>query len=282
MPAVALLLVTAAALLHAGWNVLAKRAAETGPAFVWLVDLCSVVLWAVPALVVAAVERDRIGWAGVGFAAGSAVLHTAYFLLLQLGYRVGDLSAVYPVARGVGPLLATAGAVALLDEDPTAGNVVGAVLVSAGVLVLARSGGGLRGGVGVGLLTGVFIAAYTLWDAHAVVGLAMPALVYAWLTNVGEAVILAPAGLRRREAVRTVWSSHRREVLGVAVLSPLAYVLVLVALTLAPVSHVAPAREMSIVVGALLGGRLLHEPDTARRLAAAGSVALGVVALTLT
>lgn len=277
MPATALALVLAAAVLHASWNVLAKRAAGSGPAFVWLVDVGSAVLWAPAAVVVAVVARDDIGWAGVLFMAGSGVLHTGYFLFLQLGYRTGDLSAVYPVARGVGPLLATAGAIALLDERPSGLALVGALLVCGGVLVLARSGPG----VGAGVLTGVFIAAYTLWDAHAVAGLGMPAVVYAWGTTVAESMLLTPAASRRRAAVRSTWAEHRREVLGVALLSPLAYVLVLVALTLAPVSSVAPARELSIVLGAVLGGRLLGEPDPRRRLAAAATVALGVVALTL-
>jgi drug/metabolite transporter (DMT)-like permease len=279
VPAVALALVAAAALLHATWNVFAKRAATAGPAFVWLVDIGSVVLWAPAAAVFAVVQRDDIGRAGVAFAVGSGVLHVGYFLLLQLGYRVGDLSAVYPVARGVGPLLATGGAIVLLGERPSAVALAGAALVCGGVVVLARSGRG--GGIGVGVLTGVFIAAYTLWDAHAVADLGMPPLVYAWATTVSESVVLAPVAVRHRRVLRATWTAHRREILGVALLSPLAYVLVLVALTLAPVSHVAPAREMSIVVGAILGGRLLREPDAARRIAAASAVALGVVALTL-
>jgi drug/metabolite transporter (DMT)-like permease len=285
VPAAALALVLGAAVLHATWNFLAKRTAGAGVPFVWLVDVGSAVLWTPVAALALLLGSPRFGWTGVALAAGSAALHMGYFLFLQLGYRRGDLSTVYPLARGVGPLLATVGGVVLLGERPGPLGLVGAVLVAGGVLTLARSGArsaaatGVSSGVGAGVATGVFIAAYTLWDAHAVADVDISPLLYGWATAIGETAILSPVAARSWPAVVDAWRSFRREVLAVAVLAPLAYLLVLIALTQAPVSAVAPTRELSIVIGVVLGGRLLREADATVRVLAAAAVVAGVVAL---
>jgi drug/metabolite transporter (DMT)-like permease len=283
--------VATAAVVHAAWNLVAKRAATAGPSFVWMVSAGAALLWAPVAAAVALGAfgtRPTFGGAGAAFAAGSAVLHVGYFLCLQLGYRLGDLSTVYPLARGTGPVVATFGAVVLFGERPSAVALAGLLLVCGGVATIARSGATVAAATGraptgsgarFGVLTGVFIAAYTLWDAEAVASLGIAPVVYSWATAVGETVVLAPVAARSPDAVRRTWCRHRRDVLVVAILSPLAYVLVLVALTLAPVSYVAPARELSIVVGAFLGGRLLDEADQRRRVVASCAVAAGVVAL---
>jgi drug/metabolite transporter (DMT)-like permease len=252
---------------------------------VWLVDVGSAVLWTPVAVVAILASSPRFGWAGVGLAAGSAVLHVGYFLFLQLGYRLGDLSTVYPLARGVGPLLATIGGIVILGERPGPLGVLGAVLVAGGVLVLARSGvrsaaaAGQASGVGAGLLTGLFIAGYTLWDAHAVADVDISPLLYGWATAIGETAILSPVAITGWPAVREAWRSYHREVLAVSLLAPLAYLLVLIALTEAPVSAVAPTRELSIVIGVVLGGRLLKEADAVLRVLAAAAVVAGVVFL---
>jgi drug/metabolite transporter (DMT)-like permease len=285
VPAAALALVLAAAVLHAAWNFLAKRSAGGGVPVAWLVSASSAALWTPVAIAAVVVGSPRFGTAGLGWVLGSAVLHVGYFLFLQLGYRLGDLSTVYPLARGVGPLLAALGGVVLLGERPGPLGFLGVLLVAGGVLVLARSGArsaaasGEASGVGAGVLTGVFIAGYTLWDAHAVADAGIAPLLYGWATTVGETALLAPVAFRSRSAVWAAWRSFHREVLAVAVLAPLAYLLVLVALTRAPVSAVAPARELSIVIGVVLGGRLLRETDATRRVLAAAAVVAGVVVL---
>jgi drug/metabolite transporter (DMT)-like permease len=285
VPAAALVLVLGAAVLHATWNFLAKRSAGAGAPFVWLVDVGSAVLWTPVAVVAILASSPRFGWAGVGLAAGSAVLHVGYFLFLQLGYRLGDLSTVYPLARGVGPLLATIGGIVILGERPGPLGVLGALLVAGGVLVLARSGvrsaaaAGQASGVGAGLVTGLFIAGYTLWDAHAVADVDISPLLYGWATAIGETAILSPVAITGWPAVREAWRSYHREVLAVSLLAPLAYLLVLIALTEAPVSAVAPTRELSIVLGVVLGGRLLKEADAVLRVLAAAAVVAGVVFL---
>ena len=104
---------------------------------------------------------------------------------------------------------------------------------------------------------------------------------YDWTNYLGRAVLLAPFALRRKEEVQATWAMHRREVLGAALLSPLSYMLVLTALVVSPVSYVAPAREISILIGAVMGARLLSEGDARRRLLAASAMVVGVVALSL-
>ena len=212
--------------------------------------------------------------------AGSGVLHAAYFVLLQRGYRDGDLSLVYPLARGTGPLLATLAAIALLGERPSALALAGAAIIVGAVFSLCRRPGrGARPAVVFALLTGVAIAAYTLWDKQAVGPQDVSPVAYYWGTMIATAALLSPVVWHRAAEVGRVWRANRRQALGVAVLSPLAYILVLFALAEAPVSYVAPARELSILIAAAAGAALLDEGDTRRRLLAAAAIVAGVAAL---
>lgn len=287
MPTFALALVVLAAVAHAGWNVLAKTASG-GATFVWLFSALAAAIW-LPVLAVAlVVDPGEIGFEGLAFMAGSGALHALYFVLLQRGYREGDLSLVYPLARGTGPLLSTTAALVVFSERPSALALAGGAIIVAAVLSLARAGGGARTdaahrrrAVAFALLTGVAIASYTLWDKQAVGPLGVEPIVYYWGTNVAETVLLTPFVVHRRAEVRRTWRAYRRQALGVAVLSPLAYILVLFALAHAPVSYVAPARELSILVGAVAGTTVLAEGHRRARLAAAAAIFAGIVALAL-
>ena len=286
MTVFALALVLSAAVFHATWNLLAKRVGAGGAVFVWLFGALSVLIYAPLALVVILLQRPHLGLAQLVFMFGSGALHLGYFVVLQRGYAVGDLSLVYPLARGTGPLLATVGAVILLGERPGVMAVSGILLITFGVFLLTWEPGGVRGpglGLGVvyGLMTGVFIAAYTLWDKHAVGALLIPPLLQSWATTVVTVALLSPLALRRRKEAISLWRAHKPEVLGIAVLSPLSYILVLTALVFTPVSYVAPAREISILIGVAMGAQFLSEGHTASRLIAAGAMVVGVVALAL-
>ena len=286
MTAFALVLVLAAATFHATWNLLAKRAGDGGAVFVWLFGSLAMVIYAPLAVVVVLLERPHLGLEALVFMFGSGVLHLGYFVLLQRGYSVGDLSLVYPLARGTGPLLATAAAIVLLGERPGALALVGIALIATGVVLLSAEPGstrkaGLRGGVIYGLLTGAFIAAYTIWDKHAVSALLIPPLLQSWVTTLVTTGLLTPLAVRHRGKVLAIWREHKIEALGVAVLSPLSYILVLTALVFTPVSYVAPAREISILIGAAMGASLLAEGDVRRRLVAATVMVLGFAALAL-
>jgi drug/metabolite transporter (DMT)-like permease len=274
-----LLLVLAAAFAHAGWNFLAKGA-EGGATFVWLCAAVGTLLW-IPALAIAlGTDPGDLGWTALGLMLGSGALHALYFVLLQRGYAAGDLSLVYPLARGTGPLLSGTAAIVFLGERPSALAVAGALVIVAAVFSLVGRGGS-REAIAFALLTGTTIATYTLWDKHAVGTSELAPIVYYWGTNLTVALILAPWVLHRRGELARGWRTSRRQAAGVGLLSPLAYVLVLYALARAPVTYVAPARETSILIGTLLGTTLLAEGDGTRRMLAAGAIVVGVTALAL-
>jgi drug/metabolite transporter (DMT)-like permease len=278
-------LVLLAAVAHATWNLLAKGA-QGGQGFVWLYTVAASVLY-LPVLVVAlVVAPGPLGWEAFVFMAGSGALHTVYASLLQRGYRTGDLSLVYPLARGTGPLISTLAAIVIFGERPGPIPLLGALLIVVAVLALARpapdAGGGHRRAAGIAVLTGVAIAGYTLWDKQAVDGLALSPLVYYWGTNTANAILLTAFVLRgRRSSVALAWRTSRPAAAGVALLSPLASVLILYALAPAPVSAVAPARALSILIGTMLCTTVLAETDGGLRAAASVAILLGVVALAL-
>ncbi|GIW10418.1 MAG: hypothetical protein KatS3mg061_1475 [Dehalococcoidia bacterium] len=285
MTLLALGLVLLSAVLHASWNYFAKRASGD-LIFLWLFCLVSAAVYAPLALAILVWLRPTLGPTELGFLAGSTLLHFAYYVALQHGYRVGDLSLVYPLARGSGPLLATVLAVVVLGERPSlltltgcATVVLAAVLLTGGPRLLGQLGNGRA--VAFGLLTGGLIGLYTVWDKVIVGVLGIPPLLFTWLNDVGRTLLFTPTALRHWSRTGQTWRQFWREALAVGVLGPLSYLLVLWALVFSPVSTVAPAREVSIVIGAALGTRLLGEPAALRRLTAAGLMVLGVVALAL-
>jgi drug/metabolite transporter (DMT)-like permease len=286
MTVTAFALVLLAAFIHATWNLLAKRVSPTssGPAFVWLYGAISAVLYTPPAIWVLHQSHPPLDALRLGVIAGSALVHLAYFLVLQRGYRVGDLSVVYPLARGTGPLLSGIAAVALLGERPPIVAAGGALLVAASVFLFARAGAtgrsGRRGrGITFGLVTGALIAVYTVWDKYAVATLLVAPIVMEWATSLARVVLLAPIAIAQWPTVRETWARHRAEAFGIGLLNPLSYLLVMIAMITTPVTYLAPLREVSILIGAVMGAHVLKEGDVRRRLLAATLMVLGVVAL---
>ncbi|WP_243716900.1 DMT family transporter [Actinomadura darangshiensis] len=286
----ALSLVLVAAVVHAVWNFSAKRVGRGGAEFVFLYYTVSAIVFAPAAVVFLVLEPERPHWTWLLAALVTAALHVAYGIVLQRGYAVGDLSLVYPLARGTGPLLSVLVAVLFLGEHPGPPGLVGALLVITGVLVVstgapaaddASSPARRRAGVFYGVLTGVTIAGYTLWDAHSVTALAVPPLVYFGSGALAQSLLLAPYALCNKPQVTRLWRDHRREVLTIGLLSPVAYLLVLFALRIAPVSLVAPARELSIVLGGLAAWRVLGETNAVRRLAGSLVVLAGIAAIAM-
>lgn len=277
-----LILILVAASAHTGWNLLAKRAAG-GLAFVWLCGAAGVVIYTPAAVIQLIIDSGRVSWAGLAFMAGSAVFHTAYFTALQRGYRVGDLSLVYPLARGTGPLLSIIAALVILGERAGPLRLLGAALIIVAIVSLAQGARGEDAGPAIALavFTGACTAAYTVWDAHAVTALRQPVIVYYWGAELIRMALLAGPAWHRRAALRDHGTGQLRAALGVGLLSPAAYILVLVALTLAPVIVVAPAREVSIVFGVLIGASSLGEGHTVRRTLAALTILGGIFLLAL-
>lgn len=197
----ALALMLAAAVFHATWNLFAKRVGDGGAPFACLFGALSAIIYAPLAVVVVVFEEPRFGPAEVLFMCGSGVFHLGHFLLLQRGYATGDLSLIYPLSRGTGPLLSTAAVIALLGGRPSALALCGVVLIAVGVFLLTREPGGIRGSgfgraVVYGLLTGGFIAAYTLWDKRAVSALLIPPLLQSWATILVTTALLTPLAVR--------------------------------------------------------------------------------------
>ena len=205
---------------------------------------------------------------------------------MQAGYRVSDLSLVYPIARGTGPLLSFVIATLVLKEPANSLSVLGVVLIVAGILLVS----GLtssphkapRAGVAFGLLIGVFIAGYTINDGWAVKVLLISPFVIDFCGNLFRAVLLAPMVARDLPGLRREAREFRFPVLVVSVLGPLGYILVLFAMQVAPIGHVAPARELATLVGSYFGVRLLKERMTPWRVAGAVLIVVGVVSLALT
>ena len=292
MPASALALVLLAGLIHAGWNIAAKRAGGDAR-FAAFTGAVMTVFWAPLGLWLGWVQVPLWGPAEWAFIFASAALHLVYYLVLLRGYRHADLTVVYPLARGSGPLLSSSVAIVVLGERITVLGAAGIAGVVGGVFLVAGGPGLLRAtheparrarlltGMRYGLLTGVFIAAYTVVDGYAVKALLMSPILLDYVGGVVRTAFLAPAVLRDRPAAQVLWRRQWRYAVLVGVISPVSYVLVLYAMQVAPLSHVAPAREVSMLFAALLGGHLLGEGDRALRAAGAALIAAGVMALAL-
>lgn len=281
----AMLLLVTAAFLHAGWNLVAKRVSG-GPAFTWLFSVFGVFLLAPFAFSAAS---EGICWMNTPLlilAATSAIFETGYFLFLQKGYRAGDMSIVYPVARGTGPLLATFLAILVLGENPTLINLAGTGLVVGGILWIA---GGIpfirdsksRSAPLLGIATGACIAAYSTVDRVAVGLEKFPPTIFFWVMIVIQILLLTPLALADREGIAFQWKFNRKSALIVAALSVSAYLAVLYALSISPLSIIAPAREISVVIGTYLGTTVLGEGDRKRRMTGSIIILLGIAALAM-
>lgn len=292
MPPGALALVLLAGLIHASWNIAAKKAGGD-IRFAAFTTVVNIVAWAPLGLWLA--WRDVPAWGGRewGLLAASALLHCGYYLFLLRGYRKADLTVVYPLARGSGPLLSSMAAIVLLGEQLSAlgaagiaGVVGGVFLVAGGPALWRRSHDPqarerLRKGMVYGLLSGAFIAGYTVVDGYAVKVLLLSPILVDYVGSILRVFVVGPPVLRDLPAARALWRLQWKYALFVGVVSPVSYVLVLYAMQTAPLSHVAPAREVSMLFAALIGGQLLGEGDRWLRLLGAGFIAAGVMALAL-
>ncbi|WP_319238868.1 DMT family transporter [uncultured Propionivibrio sp.] len=282
----ALALVLFGALCHATWNIVAKKSGGGLP-FVWLFGMVSVIA-AIPVATWAwqthPQQFDTLMWAA---ALGSGLIHVLYSLILQQGYRVADFAVVYPVARGSGPMLTVMLSVVLLGERPSLLGAASIGAILAGVFISAGGTGLFSGnlssrrhlGVWWGLLTGLFIAAYTLLDGWAIRSLGMAPILFYAVGLAFRSFLLAPFALRQPARLAEQWALHRRAILIVGILSPLAYLLVLFALQLAPLSYVAPVREISMLLGTFVGARRLQEALKPSQYVGAIVMLLGVLGL---
>lgn len=292
MSLTAFALIVLAGLIHAGWNIVAKKAAGDAR-FAFFTAFIMMLLWAPLGWWLGRDVVPTWGRAEWGIVLASGVIHVFYYIVLLRGYRKADLTVVYPLARGSGPLMSSLAAILFLGERISLLGAAGIAGVVFGVFLIAGGPGlwraahdaaaryRVRKGMVYGLLTGVFIASYTLVDGYGVRWLLMSPILLDYMGNFVRVALLAPSVLRDRATAWVLWRKQWRHALAVAAVSPIAYVLVLYAMQQAPLSHVAPAREVSMLFAALIGGQLLGEGERGLRILGAVSIAAGVVALGL-
>lgn len=292
MPPLSLALVILAGLIHAVWNILAKKAGGDAR-FATFTGLLMALVWAPLGIWLGWDVLPTWGSVEWGLVVVSGILHVLYYVALLRGYRKADLTVVYPLARGSGPLMSSLVAILVFGEQITALGVAGIIAVVAGVFFITggtrlfraayapATQAGIRTGMSYGVLTGVFIASYTVVDAYAVKFVLMSPILLDYYGNFVRLLFLLPTVLRDRVTAARHWREQWKYALVVAAISPIGYVLVLYAMKVAPLSHVAPAREVSMLFAALIGGHLLGERDRVARIAGAALIALGVMALAL-
>ncbi len=273
-------LVLLAAVFHASWNALMKSGGDK------LVMQTLIIL--APSLIglPALLFLPALAWEAVPWLMLSTLLHFTYYGLLVSAYKHGDLSLVYPIARGSAPLLVAVGAWFLAGENKTAGELLGVAIVSLGIFSLAwrKKGTPLREGdsklaVPLALLTGLSIASYTLTDGLGV-RVSGDAYTYiAWLFALEGLPLLAFTCWRRRGRIRQSFQPYLAKGLSGGLVAGSAYGIVIWALSIAPMAQVVALRETSVLFAAAMGCFLLREPFGHKRIAAAGLVAGGAVLL---
>jgi len=289
MTAVSLILVLLAAVAHASWNLLLKRA-DDPEVFAWCLLVVATVLLA--PLGVVLFSYNSVDVTGLWFILATIALHVLYFNLLARGYVQGDLSLVYPVARGMGPMLVPVLAVVFLNEKIEPLAIGGIAAIIGGIYTISWWGNFhqlLRSpllflksaGMRYAVLTGLTIAVYSIVDKEGV-GHVQP-LLYMYFLTIGTAAMLAPYVLFHKgvKSVRTEWRANAVPITIAGLFTFAAYGLVLTAFSLSRVSYVAPAREVGIVIGVMLGVFLLKEPFGRGRLLGSGFVVAGLALIAL-
>ncbi len=279
MDAVAIGLVLAAAVMHAVWNAVVKVDADRLMTITVVIATTGLMA---PALLLLGPAPAAEAWPYIVL---SALLNNAYFLFLIEAYRFGDLSQVYPLARGSAPLLVAGGAAWVVGEHLDAAGLAGVVIISGGIISLIwgthfRSAEQRRA-VAFALLTGLMIATYTVVDGIGVRLSGNPAAYIGWLFILNPVPIVIIALARRRGQALVFLKTNWRPAAWGGVFNLGAYGLSIWALTIGSMAHVSALRETSVIIAALIGTRLLREPLGLRRVLAAMVVACGVVLIAL-
>lgn len=285
MPTTALLFVIVAAFAHSTWNLLAKRAAHNIH-LIWFSSVAEALLFGPVAVWLVIASWPELSLKAGLFLLATGILHVVYTESLIRGYRVADFSIVYPLARGTGPFLAFFGAVFAMHEHLTLLAAAGAALITLGILIVS---GGIASlarrsrheGVLWGIATGCVIASYTLVDAYSVKTLLVPPLLVEYSGNLFRAIVLSGSVKRYDASLLREFRSCWKEALGIGLLTPLGYVLALSAMRMAPVSHVAPVREISIMIGVFWGAKVFGEAQMRRRITGSAFIVVGVAALAI-
>jgi drug/metabolite transporter (DMT)-like permease len=264
--------VLGAALLHAAWNTLVK-ASEDKELDTYAIAAGSGVLALIIIPILPAPASASWPWL-----AGSAAVHILYFVFLAGAYRYGELSYVYPIMRGGGPMIVAASGAAVFAEALSGGQWLGVLVVCGGIVAFA-SGAHDRRATLFALANAAVVGAYTLIDAQGVRASAAPASYALWFFAANALVIIAMGWLKRGSAVPRYLGRHWRRALLGGACSVGSYGIALWAMTRAPVALVAVLRETSVIFAAVLAALVLKEKLTRRRLFATGAVLAGLILL---
>ncbi|MBF4693467.1 DMT family transporter [Fusibacter ferrireducens] len=282
MSLIAFLFVILSTIMHAYWNYVLKKV-QGGILFVWLFTLMACILY-VPVIALILIRYPfTLTPLGIFFCTLSVLAHIFYFVFLDQAYRIGDLSIIYPVTRGVSPVFTVLFAIFFLGESLQGIQFIGIAMILMGTMTL--SGLQIKNlkrspiSIGFALLCGLMVTIYTLSDKYTMSVLLISPLILDFLNNLGRTVILTPLVIKSPHKAKHLFQNHFKEALIIAVLSPLTYVLVLFAMKTLPVSIIAPIRQLSIIFSSILGINLLSESKDYAKIGGVLLTFLGVVAM---
>lgn len=262
-----------AAVLHAGWNLAAKRSGDP------FIALWGQFMFAGIAGVVLLLATGGVPTGAWLFAGISGLVHVAYLIALGWAYAHGDFSLAYPLARGGGALLAAIGGIVLLGDELKLLSVTAIVVVVAGMALLAV--GAARNEVWAALIVAATIGTYTISDSHAAREYDANNYIFATQAACGLAVTIAGLSLGRGRDLRVFLAIAWKRTMIAAAMTIAAYGLVLVAVQHAPVGYVAALRESSVLIAVFVGSRYLGESRGRTRMIAAGLILGGLVLLVI-
>lgn len=289
MTTTAFIMVLFSAIAHAIWNLLLKTGKEK-EVFIWLVQVVIVILFLPLALFLAIRHPIEIqGWL---FIIGTGIIHAFYFLYLSRAYHYGDVSEVYPIARGIGPALVPILGVLLLGESVSFQAILGIFTVTLGIFMVYWSGTMKdlimhpitmfkQPSIRYAMAIGIIISVYSIWDKIGVKY--TTGFLYMYLMALGTGIFLFPYIFKTKtmNTITTEWSMNWKAISAVGILTFFAYGLVLTALEISKVSYVWPTREVSILVVVILGRLFLKESVTIRRFLGSFLIVVGVMAIAL-
>ncbi|MDM8533633.1 DMT family transporter [Clostridiaceae bacterium HSG29] len=286
MTILAMVFILISAIIHASWNYLSKKA-NGGIPFIWLFTLIASIVYLPLFILSVKYFNFTLNFNNIFFLLGSIIIHLIYFLLLFKGYKVGDLSIVYPVARGSAPMMTVIIASVLFNEKLSIIAYLGIIFIIVGIFLLT---GGLNIfkdrnnllAISYGLLVGIAITSYTLLDKAIVSIVFIFPLILDYFNTIGRLILLSPIVFKSFDKVKYEWKNHKKEAFLVAIFNSLGYIIVLLVLRFAPVSYVAPVREISILFGTLIGVKVLNEHFGLNRIIYALLITIGVVVIAYT
>lgn len=281
----ALFILILSAFMHATWNFLAKRSGG-GTIFVWFYSGVSTLFTTPVALFFLFKESffmTRFDWLIIII---SIALHIIYSLTLQFAYKTGDMTLVYPIARGTGPFVVAIIAVSFLKETISLLSGTGILLIITSIFIL--SGGftkikrkDIKIPLILGLFIGIIIASYTLVDKAAVSYILISPYIYYFFMIAGQFIFITLIVLKEPVNLKAEFNRTWKYAIGVGILSSAAYLLVLIVMTFEQVSYVAPIREISIVIGTIMGIIFLSERGGRERIIGSSLMIVGIFLITI-